>query len=169
MAEKIEIEDLREAGEDGGDLMGYFARGHHDTHEFAEAANRYSRALTFDDRRHVYPDKVRLVWYRTVQMEGETKGTMQFIPSKPGPGAWAATVATPLVDFADKQYRARKREHDRGYEAGMQDAMTWVLSQLMWGLGPRDKDRNDMLNKLSDDLRKAYRDGKDAIPRRDAA
>lgn len=165
----IEIEELREAGEDGGDMMGYFARGHIDHSEFAAACNTYTGARERYDYRHVNPSRVRHVWYRTVQMEGEPKGTMKFEPSNPGRGAWAATVAEPFMDWSAKQYRIRRAEFDRGYSKGLSDSFSWVLQQLEWGLGPRDLERSNQLQKVAAELRKAFGNGDSARQRGEGA
>lgn len=136
MADKpeIDIEELREAGEDGGDLMGYFARGHFEAEAFSRAANQYSRALTADDRRHVRPAAVKQVWYRTVQMQGEPSGTYEFRPAEPGTrGAWKATVCESVSDHSMKRVRERIREYDRGYQEGLSRALGFLLAQLEWG------------------------------------
>lgn len=126
----MEIIELREAGEDAGDLMGYYCRGHVDQAAFAAAANAYSGAVTSFDIRHVKPDKVRHVWWRAVQMQGQPKGTMEFKAALPGPGAWAATVATPITDRDIESVRRLMTEHDRGRLNGISEGVNWCLHQL---------------------------------------
>jgi hypothetical protein len=128
--QQIEIQELREAGEDGGDLMGYFCRGHVDRHAFAFAANRFSGALDFYDIRHVRADRARHVWWRTVQMAGEPKGTMELRPSLPGPGAWPATVCESLVEHSRQRVRETIREFQRGRCNGIAEGVNWALQFL---------------------------------------
>lgn len=153
----IEIEELREAGEDGGGLMGYFARGHFTPCEFAEAANKFSGATYGDDRRYVYPKDVVQVWYRTCQMAGEPKGTMEFRPAEPGTrGAWKATVCSSVEIYAAKQRRRQQREYDRGYQEGMSRALGFLLSQLEWGGNLADKAAREQRRAIAAELRSAY-------------
>lgn len=152
----IDIQDLREAGSDGGSLMGYWARGHHDVVEFATAVNAYTGADPVYDRRWVEPKQVAQVWYRTCQMAGEPKGTYEFRITEPGvPGAWKATVCEPLEDYAHKQSRMRQREHDRGYREGLSRALGFLLGQLEWGWG-KEGLTDEVRKHVARELRAAY-------------
>jgi hypothetical protein len=148
----VEIQELREAGEDGGELMGYFCRGHVERHLFAEAANRYSGALDHYDIRNVRPEKCRHVWWRTVQMEGEPKGTQCFKPSVPGPGAWAATVCESVADHSSRSVRLTIKEFDRGRGAGIAEGVNWALRFL--------ENKNI---ELHDAMLKAYREQREKL------
>jgi hypothetical protein len=153
----IEIEELREAGEDGGDLMGYFARGHHDPYEFAKAANEHSGALESYDCRHVKPKYVSQVWYRTVQMRGEPKGTYEFRPATPGErGAWKATVCESVTDFSSKQQRMRQREYDRGWIDGMHHALCFLMNEIEYGCVIDSLETLDKRREIASRLRQSF-------------
>lgn len=126
----IEIEELREAGEDGGDLMGYYCRGHVDRHAFATASNKYSGARDGYDIRRVDAKRVRHVWWRSVQMADEPRGTFEYRPSLPGPGAWAATVCDSVANNARASARRSIREFDRGRCSGIAEGVNWALKFL---------------------------------------
>lgn len=154
--EKIEIEELREAGEDGGDLMGYFARGHFNPADFADAANKYSGASYGTDCRYVYATDVVQVWYRTVQMAEQPKGTMEFRPAEPGTrGAWKATVCSSVEIHAAKQRRRWQREYDRGYQEGTSRALGFLIAQLEWGHWG-DQVSQTMRRSIAAELRAAF-------------
>lgn len=154
----IEIEELREAGEDGGDHMGYFARGHYDKHDFARAANAYSQAFNATDRRHVEVRHVRHIWWRTAQMDGEPRGVMCFHVAEPGSkGAWKATVAEPESEWSDRQYKMRRREFERGRRSGYEDALRWLLLKIEFGAGRSvTSDTLEMRRQIIDDVRRLY-------------
>lgn len=154
----IEIEDLREAVEDGGDHIGYFARGHLDKSEFARACNEYSGAVNYTDRRHVAIRHVRYVWWRTGQMEGEPQGTMCFHCASPGAkGAWKATVAEPEDEWFRKQAAMRQREYERGKRAGYEAALGWLLMTVEFGHGrPMDSEAMKQRRALVEDIRRAF-------------
>lgn len=165
----IEIEELREAGEDGGDHMGYFTRGHADKEEFARACNTYSGAVNSTDSRHVAVRHVRHVWWRTGQMEGEPRGTMCFHVANPGDkGAWKATLAEPADEWSRKQFAMRQREYERGKRAGYEAALGWLLMVVEFGHG-RAMDAETMKQRrmLIEDIRSAY--SADAIDKANAA
>ena len=149
----IVVEDLREAGEDGGDLMGFYCRGHVDRHLFAIAANDHSGATSSFDRRWVDAKKCRHVWYRTVQVEGASRGTVWFKPAEPhAKGAWPATICDCVTEFFFGQTRQLIREHDRGYSNGMMAGVNWALRFLE----SRD-------SRLHDAMLKAYRERRDDL------
>lgn len=154
----IEIEELTEAGDDGGSHMGWYARGHHDKNAFADACNKRSRAFNTTDRSHVLPRHVRHVWWRTGQMAGEPRGTMCFHVANPGDkGAWQATVAEPLQEWADRQHAMRIREFERGKRAGYEAALMWLVMCVEYGSGmPMTLDDLEARRKLVADVRAAY-------------
>lgn len=156
--QKFEIEELREAGEDGGDLMGYFCRGHVDRYDFARAANEFSGATSGYDIRHVEAKRCRHVWYRTVQMRDEPKGQMEFRPSLPGAGAWAATLCESVSDNSRASTRRMIAEYDRGKVSGIADGVNWALRFL--------ESRNVG---LMDEMLKAYRARREDIEKEFAA
>lgn len=126
----IEIEELREAGEDGGDLMGYYTRGHVDRWNFAECANKYSGARSDWDRRHVDARDVQHIWWRTVPMAGQP-GCRQFLVAQPkARGAFAVTVWDRLY-MADFEREQRYVEDCRkARENGFRQGVNWSLIKL---------------------------------------
>lgn len=88
----IPVEILREAGDNGGDFMGYWAKGHWPRYEFAQKCNHeYGHT---DDRhcRFVYADKCRHEVWRCVPIAGEP-GNFQFVPAVAGSrGSFKVTV-----------------------------------------------------------------------------
>lgn len=124
---QIEVEELREAGEDGGDLMGYFCRGHASPYAFAEAANRRSGAESPYDSRHVRPEDVRHVYWRTVPIAGEP-GCSRFQDAEPGSrGAWKATVADVVIRHQMRTMRRIMDEGSRRHSIGFAQGVEWVM------------------------------------------
>lgn len=132
MAQKvIEIDEIREAGPDGGDLMGYFARGHVDRYQFAQAANAFSGADSEWDRRHVRAAKVRHEWWRTVPIAGEP-GFTQFLSAEPhSRGAYPVTVCDELAQAALRQAQHEVNEYHRGKASGVADGVNWAYRWLL--------------------------------------
>lgn len=130
MGDAIEIMELREAGEDGGDLMGYYCKGHLPRHEFAKAANVYSGALDEYDIRYVRADRSHHVWWRVVPMAGQP-GQSMFQGAEPNSrGAFPATVCESLSEYESKRFRYAQRRYDEGYRRGIQDGVNWALTWL---------------------------------------
>lgn len=155
MAKKIvlNIEELREAGEDGGDLIGFYCRGHFDRYLFAEAANKHTGADSSYDRRHVRSEDCRHVWFRTVQMEGQPRGTMEFRPTTPGErGAWAATLWDGLVRDDFRRMRRILDDRNSGVLHGIAEGVNWCLRFM------EHRNRN-----LHDAMWKAFRESRDSI------
>ena len=129
MSEVI-IEELREAGSDCGELMGYYCRGHVPRYEFAQAANHGSGADPTYDNRWVDHEKASHRWWRCVPIAGDPGMTM-FHPAKPGErGAFAVTVCESV---ADRSLLASQRfvdESRRSREAGFCEGLNWALNQL---------------------------------------
>lgn len=126
----VHIEELREAGEDGGDLMGYWCKGHVDRWRFANAANHYSGAADSYDMRHVRADKVMHVWWRTVPMAGEP-GCFRFIDAEPrARGAFAATVCDCVEAARLATARREVNAFDRGRRNGIAEGVNWCLREL---------------------------------------
>ncbi|MFC3228746.1 hypothetical protein ACFOGJ_15995 [Marinibaculum pumilum] len=127
---EIYIEELREAGEDGGGLMGYYCKGHVDRHAFAQAANRYSGATSTYDRRHVRAERSHHSWWRTVPMVGEP-GQFRFVAARgPGAGAYPVTVCESIEE---SRLVASRREVDAdraGHRRGMAEGVQWALDVL---------------------------------------
>lgn len=123
----IDIQDLRDL--DGG-AMGFWAKGHHPTHRFAEACNHYTGADAYYDRRHVTPDQCRHEWWRTVPVGGEP-GMVQYLPAEPkSRGAFAVTVTTVIEDRDRRQTQREIDQHNKGRAAGFADGLNWALHQL---------------------------------------
>lgn len=124
----ISIEESREL--DTGDVMGFFARGHHDRHQFAEACNEYTGADPYYDRRHVKADDCRHEWWRTVPVSGEP-GVVSYHHAEPhSRGAFAVTVTTVIEDRERKQTQRWIDEHQKGRAAGFADGLNWALRLL---------------------------------------
>lgn len=122
-----EILQMLEAGPDGGDLMGYYARGHFDSYTFAEAANRYSSADYRYDIRYVRPETVRQGWWRTVPNRSEP-GMFAFHPAEPGSsGAFKVTFAQPVTDHDRRQFRRLEKARLEGQRSGHCDGVSWAL------------------------------------------
>lgn len=127
MADAIEILDIREAGEDGGDLMGFYAKGHHEVWRFAEACNLHNNVDSFYDRRHVRPKDVRHVWWRNTPIAGQP-GFWMFNTAEPGSrGAYAVTVWDGLETANLETSRRVVREYHRGKCTGMAEGVNWAL------------------------------------------
>lgn len=124
----IAIEESREL--DSGDVMGFFARGHHPAHHFAEACNIYTGADPYYDRRHVKPDDSRHEWWRTVPVGGEP-GVISYHHAEPrSRGAFAVTVTTVVEDFERRQTRRCIDEHNKGLATGFAEGLNWALRKL---------------------------------------
>lgn len=132
----IQVCDYVEAGEDGGDFMGYYAKGFHSAPDFVDACNKMSR--NNDRWEECRPEMVKQGWWRTVPCSGEP-GFFQYLPAKPGtPGAYKVT-------FIDMAQERRKREgkierygQREGYERGMGDFMDFAydwVSRADWKKG----------------------------------
>lgn len=127
----IEIVEIREAGPDGGDLMGYYARGHVDRYLFAQAANAFSGADTEWDRRHVRSAKVRHEWWRTVPMAGDP-GFSQFLSAEPhSRGAYPVTVCDEVAQAALRQSQHEVSEYHRAKATGVAEGVNWAYHWLL--------------------------------------
>ena len=130
----IEVQDLREGGEDGGGLLGFWSRGHHDRWKFAEAVNHYTGADIDYDIRHVSRREdmrdVRHEWWRTVPASGEP-GCVFYHQAEPhSRGAFAVTVTTVVED---RERRRTQREIDQfnsGNRHGFAAGLNWALHKL---------------------------------------
>lgn len=159
MAAEIEIHELREAGSDGGALLGYYAKGHVAHWNFAQACNHYTGACEGYDIRHVHPDRVKHVWWRTVPISGDP-GMSAYHDAEPGSrGAWQATVAD-VLSARSVRNEARiiaeaSQRHSYGFSAGV----NWCLRVLdaghpeardllvkAWGNGAADRSIKDALD-----------------------
>ncbi|WP_412064019.1 hypothetical protein [Rhizobium sp. SYY.PMSO] len=124
----IAIEESREL--DSRDVMGFFARGHHPVHHFAEACNAYTGADPYYDRRHVRPDDCRHEWWRTVPVGGEPGVTSYHQAEPHSRGAFAVTVTTVVEDRERRLQQRAIDEHHKGRAAGFADGLNWALRKL---------------------------------------
>ena len=125
-----DIQELLEAGCDGGELLGYYCRGHVPYQDFAECCNSYNGVTTDYDVRFVRHGNVLHVWWRTVPVSGEP-GMHRFVSAEPGSrGAWKATVADVVQQRRVRDFMRSAQEyrsaHDRGFRAGVD----WALRIL---------------------------------------
>lgn len=133
----IEIIDLREAGPDGGGLMGYWAKGHHDLFAFAEAVNEHTGADWLYDTRYVVifrplsgPQPVRHEWWRAVPMSGEPGHSVYHSAEPHSRGAFPVTVTTIVEDRERKAAQRSIDEYHRGSRSGFAEGLNWALRQL---------------------------------------
>lgn len=133
----IEIIDLREAGSDGGGLMGYWAKGHHDRHAFADAVNEYTGADWLYDTRYVVitrplsgPQPVRHEWWRAVPMSGEPGHSVYHSAEPHSRGAFPVTVTTIVEDRERKIAQRNIDEFHKGSRSGFAEGLNWALRQL---------------------------------------
>lgn len=124
----IAIEESREL--DSAEIMGFFARGHHELYKFAEACNAYTGADAYYDRRYVNSDDCRQEWWRTVPVGGEP-GVVAYHNAEPrSRGAFAVTVTRVVEDRERKQTQRNIDQYNRGIAAGFADGLNWALHQL---------------------------------------
>ena len=145
----IEILELREAGENGGDLMGYYCHGHVDRYEFAKKANYDSGADAVYDIRYVRPEKCLHVWWRTVPLDD---GCSQFVPAEgPARGAWPATVCDCVEESRHRKASRAVDEWNKGRLHGIAGGVEWCLrtledispesGEMLLGVFKRNRDR----------------------------
>lgn len=126
----IEVYDFNEAGEDGGDLMGFYAKGHHDRHDFAEACNHYTGADPVYDVRHVRADTVHHAWWRCVPIAGAS-GYYRFDAAEPKTrGAFAVTLWDGLQRRAVRSASDTLRHWRQGRNNGLAEGVNWCLQTL---------------------------------------
>lgn len=134
-ATAFEIIELCEAGPDGGGLMGYYARGHHDFHRFVEGVNQYTGAHPEHDERYValrsgLGGTVRHEWWRVVP-DASDPGSSRFISAEPrSRGAFAVTVTTIVEDRERRRTERWIEEFRKGSRNGFSDGLNWALRQL---------------------------------------
>lgn len=133
----IDIIDLREAGSDGGGLMGYWAKGHHDRFAFAKAVNDHTGADCYYDTRYVFvshlgygPQPVRHEWWRAVPMSGEPGFSMYHSAEPHSRGAFPVTVTTIVEDRERKTAQRQIDEFHKGSRSGFAEGLNWALHQL---------------------------------------
>lgn len=145
---ELDIEELREAGSSGGDFMGYYARGHFDPEFFAERCNTYGPHIDSHDRRFVRPKHVRHEYWRTVMVEDDP-GEFQFNKSEKGPGAWAVTVADPIMQERYEIMELRNQVSMlKNKRLEWEGDITWLLRHA----NPSDQDWVDKARDLLDTL-----------------
>ncbi|UXS01136.1 hypothetical protein [Agrobacterium tumefaciens] len=135
---EIDIIDLREAGSDGGSLMGYWAKGHHERHAFAEAVNQHTGADYYYDKRYVSwerrlpgsTDVVRHEWWRAVPLSGEPGHSVYQSAEPHSRGAFPVTVTTIVEDRERKAVQRNIDEYHKGSRSGFAEGLNWALRQL---------------------------------------
>lgn len=131
------ISDLRTAGSDGGNFMGYYARGHFDAHVFVQACAEFARAndIWFEPKL----DRVRHGYWRTTMIQDDP-GEFQFSPSRPGPGAWAVTYIDTFGPSLKERNAQYKMGQISGYDTGAADMMQFAYEHLGgWGIKSAEK------------------------------
>lgn len=133
----IEIFDMREGGPNGGKLMGYWAKGHHERYAFAEAVNEYTGADCYHDSRYVTvprrigdPEPVRHEWWRSVPISGEPGHNVYHAAEPHSRGAFAVTFTTIVEDRERKIIQRNIDEFHKGSRRGFADGLNWALRQL---------------------------------------
>lgn len=133
----IDIIDLREAGSDGGGLMGYWAKGHHERYAFAEAVNDHTGADNYYDARYVHvsrlaygPQPVRHEWWRAVPMSGDPGHSVYHSAEPHSRGAFPVTVTTIVEDRERKSAQRNIDEFHKGSRSGFAEGLNWALRQL---------------------------------------
>ena len=133
----IDIIDLREARSDGGGLMGYWAKGHHDRHAFADAVNEHTGADWIYDTRYVVftrplsgPQPVRHEWWRAVPLSGEPGHSVYHSAEPHSRGAFPVTVTTIVEDRERKVAQRNIDEFHKGSRSGFAEGLNWALRQL---------------------------------------
>lgn len=111
----MDVEMLREAGEDGGGFMGFWIKGHVDVAEFHAACLIYAEHDLYDwDRREglsVSPWMVRQAWWRCVPM-GPSEPGVFYADAKPGSrGAFPVTYVN-TSEIGIIRWEAEKRWDD---------------------------------------------------------
>lgn len=134
MIDEIELEVLLEAGSDGGDFKGYYCRGHVDPHHFAAACNHETGAKDSFDRRFTTAKHVRHEYWRTVPI-ADDPGQQQFVKSEKGRGAWAVTVADPVIQAENRQYKQEREQRALGEASGQRTASWEAVSFIYKKLG----------------------------------
>jgi len=135
----FEVRDVVESGEDGGDFMGYFAKGHIGKRLFANACNE--RSMDYGRWDEVREEDVLHGWWRNVPIAGEP-GFWQFLPAEPGSrGAYMVTHVDPGQRprrRLDAHYRRGERAgHARGYSDSL-DAF-WEIINRECGFEPASR------------------------------
>lgn len=131
--EKIEIQELREGGEEFGALMGFYARGHHDPYDFVQAVNSFTAADPFYDSRFIQfkpeSSSVRQEWWRFVPIADEEGASRCVLAEPHSDGAFAVTVDT---SFDNKRARTSREKEQRrlGKASGFFEGLNWALRTL---------------------------------------
>jgi hypothetical protein len=124
--EAMEIQDLREAGEDGGSLMGWYAKGHHDKREFADAVQHYSGINSYSDYRRATELKTVHDYWRCVPMRGQ-EGCIMFKSANAGEkGAFPVTVFEFANHWAGHSFEEEKRLIEEGRGRGQREAANFA-------------------------------------------
>ena len=143
MTNEIEILEITEAGEDGGDLMGWYAKGHHNKKHFTENVKKYSGFNSYSDFKTCKENFVKHIWWRCVPMRWQDGCTM-FVDAKEGDrGAFPATV----FEFAGKwhsDFREEQKLRQEGREQGQREAANFAFHWILATKG--EKSAEEFLN-----------------------
>lgn len=116
--------------------MGYWAKGHHDRHAFADAVNEHTGADWIYDSRYVVvtrlsgPQPVRHEWWRAVPMSGEPGHSVYHSAEPHSRGAFPVTVTTIVEDHERKIAQRNIDEFHKGSRSGFAEGLNWALRQL---------------------------------------
>lgn len=110
----MEIEMLREAGEDGGGFMGFWTKGHHDIEAFYAAVVAYDHTHFWprdrEDKEAISPWMIRQGWWRCVPIAGE--GGVMYADAAPSSrGAFRVTYVN-TSEVGVIKWEAEKRWGD---------------------------------------------------------
>lgn len=115
----MEIQELIEAGSDGGGMLGNYCKGHVNMYNFADACNVENGCEhnTYDTR-YVHSGIVRHEYWRTVQVADDEAGVYEFRKSKKGRGAWKVTVASPIQDSLARECKRHNETKEINFSMG---------------------------------------------------
>ena len=118
----MQIEELREAGSDGGGFMGWFARGHYSTLLFAqEIFDEYG--VDSDDRRWFRPEEVQHEWWRCIPICGDEGYSTYFQTEGGVQGAFEVTVMDIEKRNLARLGLTRRRYEEQGFRKGANFAL----------------------------------------------
>lgn len=128
----MEILEIREAGEDGGDLMGWYTKGHVDQDIFVSEVKKYSGYESYSDFKTPRKTGVKHVFWRNVPMRGQD-GCFMFQAAKEGErGAYPVTAFEFSSFHAAHTFEEEKRIRQDGRDQGQREAVNfayrWILA-----------------------------------------
>jgi hypothetical protein len=127
--DRVDVRELREGGEDGGDLMGYWCKGHVGRDLFARAANHYSGAHEQYDARHVRAEKTSHAWWRAVP-EGPSTSMVFYREAEPhSRGAFPVTFCASVSDKSLLRAQRELQEHSLARSSGFAEGVGWAVQR----------------------------------------